>query len=131
MHLWCILSEIIACCPGGVDVLINTVGIVDCFGDVEELPVADWDRVMAVNLTSAYVPPPHTHTHTHTPFPAPHTHYTHTHTIIAEGYSITQCGGTTLKNGVCGCGCGWGGVGWGQDVDGEVLCTAAPGAGRR
>ena len=39
---------------GGVDCLINTVGIVDCFGDVEELPSEDWDRVMRVNVTSAF-----------------------------------------------------------------------------
>ena len=24
----------------------------DCFGDVEELPVSEWDRVMRVNVTS-------------------------------------------------------------------------------
>ena len=27
----------------------------DCFGDVEELPVSEWDRVMRVNVTSAFV----------------------------------------------------------------------------
>lgn len=40
---------------GGVDCLINTVGIVDCFGDVEELPIEEWERVMRVNVTSAFL----------------------------------------------------------------------------
>ena len=38
---------------GGIDCLINTVGIVDCFGDAEELPLDEWERVMRVNVTSA------------------------------------------------------------------------------
>ena len=36
-----------------VDCLVNTVGIVDCFGDAEELPLDEWERVMRVNVTSA------------------------------------------------------------------------------
>jgi NAD(P)-dependent dehydrogenase (short-subunit alcohol dehydrogenase family) len=40
---------------GSLDVLINTVGIVDNMGDVEALQVAAWDRSIAVNLTSAFL----------------------------------------------------------------------------
>ncbi len=40
---------------GGIDCLVNTVGIVDCPGDVEELATAVWDRTLAVNLTSAFL----------------------------------------------------------------------------
>ena len=40
---------------GTIDCLINTVGIVDCPGDVEALSLSMWDRTMAVNLTSAFL----------------------------------------------------------------------------
>ena len=40
---------------GGLDCLINTVGIVDCPGDVEELSLAMWNKTMNVNLTSAFL----------------------------------------------------------------------------
>ena len=38
-----------------IDCLINTVGIVDCLGDVEELSLSMWDRTISVNLTSAFL----------------------------------------------------------------------------
>ena len=40
---------------GGLDVLINTVGVVDDVGSVVDLPSAGWDRSIAVNLTSAFL----------------------------------------------------------------------------
>ena len=40
---------------GTIDCLINTVGIVDCPGDVEALSLSMWDKTMAVNLTSAFL----------------------------------------------------------------------------
>jgi NAD(P)-dependent dehydrogenase (short-subunit alcohol dehydrogenase family) len=40
---------------GGIDCLVNTVGIVDNMGDVEQLPLAIWDKTLAVNLTSAFL----------------------------------------------------------------------------
>lgn len=38
-----------------VDCLVNTVGIVDCFGDVEELALSEWERVMQINVTSSFL----------------------------------------------------------------------------
>jgi NAD(P)-dependent dehydrogenase (short-subunit alcohol dehydrogenase family) len=40
---------------GGMDVLVNTVGVVDNMGDVEHLPTAEWNRTIAINLTSAFL----------------------------------------------------------------------------
>jgi NAD(P)-dependent dehydrogenase (short-subunit alcohol dehydrogenase family) len=40
---------------GKIDCLINTVGIVDCPGDVEDLSLSMWDRTISVNLTSAFL----------------------------------------------------------------------------
>ena len=40
---------------GTIDCLINTVGIVDCPGDVEELSLSMWDKTVSVNLTSAFL----------------------------------------------------------------------------
>ncbi|MCZ6677178.1 MAG: SDR family oxidoreductase [Candidatus Poribacteria bacterium] len=40
---------------GRIDCLINTVGIVDCPGDVQSLPLSMWNRTLAVNLTSAFL----------------------------------------------------------------------------
>ena len=40
---------------GTIDCLINTVGIVDCPGDVEKLSLSMWDKTVAVNLTSAFL----------------------------------------------------------------------------
>ena len=40
---------------GRVDCLINTVGIVDCPGDVEGLSLSMWDKTLSVNLTSAFL----------------------------------------------------------------------------
>jgi len=40
---------------GTIDCLINTVGIVDCQGDIEELSLATWERAMGTNLTSAFL----------------------------------------------------------------------------
>ena len=40
---------------GAIDVLVNTVGIVDCPGDVEGLPLSLWDRTLQANLTSAFL----------------------------------------------------------------------------
>lgn len=40
---------------GGLDVLVNTVGVIDNMGDVEELPTEVWQRSLAVNLTSAFL----------------------------------------------------------------------------
>lgn len=40
---------------GGLDILVNTVGVVDNMGDVEHLPIEVWDRTLAVNLTSAFL----------------------------------------------------------------------------
>src|SRR5438094_74556 len=39
----------------GIDFLIHTVGVADCAGDVEELPLAEWDRALRVNLTGAFL----------------------------------------------------------------------------
>ena len=40
---------------GRVDCLINTVGVVDCPGDVEALSLSMWERTISVNLTSAFL----------------------------------------------------------------------------
>jgi NAD(P)-dependent dehydrogenase (short-subunit alcohol dehydrogenase family) len=40
---------------GGIDCLINTVGIVDNMGDAEQLPLSIWNKTLAVNLTSAFL----------------------------------------------------------------------------
>ena len=40
---------------GKIDCLINTVGIVDCQGDIEELPLSMWDKTLDINLTSAFL----------------------------------------------------------------------------
>jgi NAD(P)-dependent dehydrogenase (short-subunit alcohol dehydrogenase family) len=40
---------------GGLDSLINTVGVLDNFGDVETLPTEVWNRSIAVNLSSAFL----------------------------------------------------------------------------
>ena len=47
--------ETVAQTFGTIDCLINTVGIVDCSGDVEELSLSMWDQTLAVNLTSAFL----------------------------------------------------------------------------
>lgn len=44
---------------GGIDTLINTVGVFDAIGDVEELPTSEWERCMAINLTSAFLTAKH------------------------------------------------------------------------
>ena len=40
---------------GGVDQLVNTVGVVDNMGDVVDLAPEVWERTLGVNLTSAYL----------------------------------------------------------------------------
>lgn len=40
---------------GGLDVLVNTVGVVDDAGTVLTLPSSGWHRSIAVNLTSAFL----------------------------------------------------------------------------
>ncbi len=40
---------------GGVDHLVNTVGVVDNMGDVVDLAPEVWERTLSVNLTSAYL----------------------------------------------------------------------------
>ncbi|MAE62492.1 MAG: short-chain dehydrogenase [Planctomycetaceae bacterium] len=40
---------------GDCHVLVNTVGLVDNLGDVEELMLSEWDKTIAVNLTSAFL----------------------------------------------------------------------------
>ena len=40
---------------GAIDILVNTVGIVDCPGDVEGLSTALWERALKVNLTAAFL----------------------------------------------------------------------------
>jgi NAD(P)-dependent dehydrogenase (short-subunit alcohol dehydrogenase family) len=40
---------------GGLDVLVNTVGVVDDVGSVLTLPTDGWHRSIAVNLTSAFL----------------------------------------------------------------------------
>ena len=52
VHSFC---ETVAQTFGTVDCLINTVGIVDCPGDVEELSLSVWDTTIAINLTSAFL----------------------------------------------------------------------------
>ena len=47
--------ETVAQTFGTIDCLINTVGIVDCPGDVEELSLSMWDQTISVNLTSAFL----------------------------------------------------------------------------
>lgn len=44
---------------GRLDVLVNTVGVLDNFGDVETLPTEVWNRSIAVNLTSAFLTAKH------------------------------------------------------------------------
>jgi NAD(P)-dependent dehydrogenase (short-subunit alcohol dehydrogenase family) len=39
----------------GIDYLIHTVGVADCAGDVEELPLATWERALRINLTGAFL----------------------------------------------------------------------------
>jgi 3-oxoacyl-[acyl-carrier protein] reductase len=39
---------------GGIDILVNSAGVVS-LGEIEELDVAEWDRVAGVNLKSAFV----------------------------------------------------------------------------
>ncbi|HET8632421.1 MAG TPA: glucose 1-dehydrogenase [Thermomicrobiales bacterium] len=39
---------------GGVDVLVNNAGI-QTYGTVEEMPEAEWDRTLAVNLKSVFL----------------------------------------------------------------------------
>jgi NAD(P)-dependent dehydrogenase (short-subunit alcohol dehydrogenase family) len=40
---------------GGLDVLVNTVGVVDNMGDVETLTTDAWRRSIEINLTSAFL----------------------------------------------------------------------------
>lgn len=40
---------------GGIDTLVNTVGIIDNMGDVEGLSLAIWNKTLATNLTSAFL----------------------------------------------------------------------------
>ena len=40
---------------GKIDCLINTVGIVDCQGDIEELSLSMWEKTIGINLTSAFL----------------------------------------------------------------------------
>lgn len=40
---------------GTINCLINTVGIVDCPGDVEALSLSMWDKTISINLTSAFL----------------------------------------------------------------------------
>lgn len=51
----CSFCETVAQTFGTIDCLINTVGIVDCPGDVEELSLSMWNRTISVNLTSAFL----------------------------------------------------------------------------
>ena len=39
---------------GGIDILINSAGIIS-LGEIEEFDAAEWDRVVGVNLKSAFV----------------------------------------------------------------------------
>ena len=40
---------------GRLDVVVHAVGIVEAPGDAVELPLATWERMLAVNLTSAFL----------------------------------------------------------------------------
>ncbi len=40
---------------GGVDILVNSAGITGPNAPVEAYPVADWDRVLAINLTGTFL----------------------------------------------------------------------------
>jgi NAD(P)-dependent dehydrogenase (short-subunit alcohol dehydrogenase family) len=40
---------------GGLHVALNNAGIVGTYGPLEELPLADWDRVLRTNLTGAFL----------------------------------------------------------------------------
>lgn len=40
---------------GSLNQLVNTVGSVDNMGDIAELPPAEWERALRVNLTSAFL----------------------------------------------------------------------------
>lgn len=44
---------------GRVDALVNTVGVVDNMGTVETLSSEEWDRTLAINLTSAFLTAKH------------------------------------------------------------------------
>jgi NAD(P)-dependent dehydrogenase (short-subunit alcohol dehydrogenase family) len=39
---------------GGIDILVNNAGIA-CFGRVDDTSLADWERVMAVNVTGTFL----------------------------------------------------------------------------
>lgn len=47
--------ETVAQTFGTIDCLINTVGVVDCPGNVEELSLSMWNQTLAINLTSAFL----------------------------------------------------------------------------
>ena len=40
---------------GGIQHLVNTVGVVENAGDVVDLPLEVWERTLAINLTSAFL----------------------------------------------------------------------------
>jgi NAD(P)-dependent dehydrogenase (short-subunit alcohol dehydrogenase family) len=40
---------------GGLDAVANVAGVGDFSGDVTQTPTAEWDRVLAVNLTGTYL----------------------------------------------------------------------------
>lgn len=51
---WTMAVERIAASDGRIDVLVNNAGI-DHFASLEETTLEDWNRVLAVNLTGAYL----------------------------------------------------------------------------
>lgn len=49
------LTQGLAAAPGRVDVLINNAGIATPPARIHELPVAEWDRLLAINLRSVFL----------------------------------------------------------------------------
>jgi NAD(P)-dependent dehydrogenase (short-subunit alcohol dehydrogenase family) len=47
----------------GIDCIVNTVGIIDNMGDVEDLALSVWNKTLAINLTSAFLMAKHSVPH--------------------------------------------------------------------
>ncbi|MGF1627171.1 MAG: SDR family NAD(P)-dependent oxidoreductase [Alphaproteobacteria bacterium] len=39
---------------GGIDILVNNAGVIEPIGMIDEVPPADWARLVAINLVGAY-----------------------------------------------------------------------------
>lgn len=52
---WCDVLDSIAAGHGRLDVLVNNAGVALPIMPIDERPVADWDRVMAINARSVFL----------------------------------------------------------------------------